>query len=70
MTVIVAVANAALTMGRGRKEVEGREKKKERSSGKQVEATRRRSEFRPIHLVNINNIGLRTADRGDEGVQR
>ena len=32
MTVIVAVANAALTMGRGLKEVKGGEQKKERAS--------------------------------------
>ena len=30
VTVIVAVANAALTAGRGLKEVKGRKKKKER----------------------------------------
>ena len=32
VTVIVAVANAALTMGRGLKEVKGVEQKKERAS--------------------------------------
>jgi len=30
VTITVAVANAALTMGRGLKEVKGREQKKER----------------------------------------